>query len=127
MREREGFMILYSITSRSTFDEISTFRDQLLKVKDKDYFPMIIVGNHCDREAERQVSRQEGYALARSIGCPFIEASSRAEPRRINVENSFHELVREIRRYEKADYGVGATSPPRGSLREFLQRGRRFR
>lgn len=40
----------------------------------------------------------EGEALARDFGCKFIETSAKS---RINVENAFYDIVREIRRYNK--------------------------
>jgi len=52
MRTGEGFLCVYSIVSRNSFDEISTFYQQILRVKDKDYFPVIIIGNKCDLEHE---------------------------------------------------------------------------
>jgi len=52
MRTGEGFLCVYSIVSRNTFEEISTFYQQILRVKDKDYFPVIIIGNKCDLEHE---------------------------------------------------------------------------
>lgn len=58
MRTGEGFLLVYSITSRQSFEEIMTFQQQILRVKDKDYFPIIVVGNKCDLESERQVSKQ---------------------------------------------------------------------
>ena len=58
MRTGEGFLLVYSITSRQSFEEILTFQQQILRVKDRDYFPIIIVGNKCDLDMERQVSRQ---------------------------------------------------------------------
>lgn len=58
MRTGEGFLLVYSITSRQSFEEILTFQQQILRVKDRDYFPIIIVGNKCDLDAERQVSRK---------------------------------------------------------------------
>ena len=57
MRTGEGFLLVYSITSRQSFEEIMTFQQQILRVKDKDYFPIIVVGNKCDLEGERQVSK----------------------------------------------------------------------
>lgn len=63
-------MLVYSITSRSSFEEVSTFHQQILRVshrveydtaqahgqvKDKDYFPVVVVANKCDLEYERQV------------------------------------------------------------------------
>jgi len=56
MRTGEGFLLVYSITSRESFDEITTFQQQILRVKDKDYFPMVVVGNKCDLDHERKVT-----------------------------------------------------------------------
>lgn len=58
MRTGEGFLLVYSITSRQSFEEMLTFQQQILRVKDRDYFPIIIVGNKCDLNQERQVSTQ---------------------------------------------------------------------
>jgi len=104
MRTGEGFLCVYSITSRHSFDEISTFHQQILRVKDKDYFPIIIVANKCDLEGDRQVSTQEGKDLAKSFGCKFIETSAK---QKINVDEAFYELVREIRRFNKESLPKG--------------------
>jgi len=103
MRTGQGFIMVYAITSRSSFDEIASFREQILRVKDKDKVPMILVGNKCDLETERQVTTGEGQDLAKSFGCPFFESSAKT---RVNVEECFYELVREIRK-ELAGYGGG--------------------
>ncbi|GAA5914307.1 uncharacterized protein JCM6883_001809 [Sporobolomyces salmoneus] len=98
MRTGEGFLLVYSITSRNSFDEITTFHQQILRVKDKDYFPVIVVANKSDLDHERQVETHEGAQLAKQFGCQFIETSAKA---RRNVDEAFQELVREIRRYNK--------------------------
>lgn len=113
MRTGEGFLLVYSITSRQSFEEIMTFQQQILRVKDKDYFPIILVGNKCDLEGERQVSREEGAQLARQYGCKFIETSAKS---RINVDNAFYDLVREIRRYNREMSGQSGGAPALGSL-----------
>ncbi|CAK7568523.1 MAG: RAS1 protein [Sporothrix epigloea] len=107
MRTGEGFLLVYSITSRQSFEEITTFQQQILRVKDKDYFPMVVVGNKCDLESEREVTRQEGEALARSFGCKFIETSAKS---RINVDQAFYDIVREIRRYNREMQGYSTGS-----------------
>lgn len=112
MRTGEGFLLVYSITSRQSFEEIMTFQQQILRVKDKDYFPMILVGNKCDLEPERQVSKEEGAALARQFGCKFIETSAKS---RIHVDDAFYDLVREIRRYNREMAGYSAGAPQLGS------------
>ncbi|KAG5943955.1 hypothetical protein E4U53_006978 [Claviceps sorghi] len=107
MRTGEGFLLVYSITSRQSFDEITTFQQQILRVKDRDYFPMVVVGNKCDLEGEREVSKQEGEALARSFNCKFIETSAKS---RINVDKAFYDIVREIRRYNREMQGYSTVS-----------------
>ena len=116
MRTGEGFLLVYSITSRQSFEEITTFQQQILRVKDKDYFPMVVVGNKCDLESEREVPRSEGEALAKTFGCKFIETSAKS---RINVDKAFYDIVREIRRYNREMQGYspggganGGSAPP---------------
>jgi GTPase KRas protein len=68
MRTGEGFLLVYSITSRTSFIEIATFQQQILRVKDKDYFPVIVVGNKCDLDMERAVSQQGMRLASYSLG-----------------------------------------------------------
>lgn len=63
MRSGEGFLLVYSITSRNSFEEIATFYQQILRVKDKDYFPVVIVANKSDLDGERQVSQMGAHPL----------------------------------------------------------------
>jgi GTPase KRas len=98
----QGFICVYAITSRASFDEISSFREQILRVKDEDKVPMVVVGNKCDLESERQVTTSEGQDLAKSFGCPFFETSAKT---RKNVDDTFYQLVREVRKYNQAKNG----------------------
>lgn len=45
IRSGHGFAIVFSVTLRSSFETLTTFQDQILRVKDVDAFPMIILGN----------------------------------------------------------------------------------
>lgn len=95
MREGKGFLLVYSITSRGTFDEISVFKEKILRAKDMDSVPMVLVGNKCDLEGERQVSMDEGKQKAAEWGCPFMEVSAKEK---LKNEECFFEVVREIRK-----------------------------
>jgi len=55
MRPGEGFLLVYSITDHASFQELEVFYEQILRVKDKDYFPMVVVGTKCDLEYNREV------------------------------------------------------------------------
>ncbi|KAG8962358.1 Ras GTPase [Tulasnella sp. 425] len=125
MRTGEGFLLVYSITSRNSFEELSTFYQQILRVKDKDSFPVIVIGNKCDLEYERQVGMNEGRDFAKRFGCQFLETSAK---QRIRVDDAFIQLVREIRKYNKVRNRTPepspepspAPSPAPFSLRRFL-------
>lgn len=54
----------------------------------------MLVGNKCDKNMEREVSREEGYQMAKRIKADFVEASARTC---INVEKAFYQVVRMIR------------------------------
>jgi len=94
MRTGQGFLLVYAITSRGSFDEINAFREQILRVKDMDHVPMVLCGNKCDLASERQVQTQEGQDTAKNFSCPFLETSAKT---RTNVDEAFFSLVREIR------------------------------
>ncbi|KAG1444693.1 hypothetical protein G6F56_010190 [Rhizopus delemar] len=120
MRNGEGFILVYSITSCLSFEEVNTFYQQIRRVKDRDLFPMILVGNKCDLEGDRQVSSQEGRDLAKGFGCPFVETSAK---QRIRVDDVFHDVVREIRRINKEQEGKSKGEQEAFGLSESSQDG----
>jgi GTPase KRas len=118
IRDGEGFVLVYSISSRASFARIQKFHHQIQRVKESSHSgsptypgsplsassagsgfggpaPVMLVGNKCDRVTEREVSTQEGSALARELGCDFVEASAK---NCVNVEKAFYDVVRQLRR-----------------------------
>jgi GTPase KRas protein len=68
----------------------------------------------CYPPCANPIPPSEGQNLARQFGCKFIETSAKS---RINVDNAFYDIVREIRRYNKemSSYtGATAGGPPNG-------------
>jgi GTPase KRas len=124
IRDGEGFVLVYSISSRSSFTRIKRFHHQIQRVKEScqtspgfpgspvapvmpaSSVPIMLVGNKSDRVTEREVSTQEGHALARELGCEFVEASAK---NCINVEKAFYDVVRILRRQRE----VAARQPQR--------------
>lgn len=100
MRSGEGFLLVFSLTNRTSFDEIFKYHRQILRVKDRDEFPMILVGNKCDLEQQRQVTPDEGHHLAQTLKIEYVEASAKT---RTNVDQSFHKLVRLIRVFQEEE------------------------
>ena len=99
MRDGKGYVIVYSIADRASFQEVPVFKEKILRAKELDKVPMVLVGNKCDLESERQVTYEMGQQLADEMGCPFMEASAKAK---INNLELFSQVVREIIKLEKA-------------------------
>jgi len=104
MRDGKGFLLVYNITSRATFDEVSVLYEKILRTKDVSKVPLVLVGNKCDLKDERQVEYNEGAELAKQWSCGFFETSAKLK---LNNEACFFELVRAIRSDNKKKPGGG--------------------
>jgi len=93
MKNGQGFVLVYSITSQASFNDLADLREQILRVKDTEDVPMILVGNKCDLEDERKVTKEQGETLANQWRCIPMETSAKSK---INVETAFFELVKLI-------------------------------
>lgn len=122
IRDGEGFILVYSITSRNSYDRIRKFFNQVQRVKESSHpgsptnhsylhaqmsnapvytgpVPVMLVGNKSDKHTEREVSSQEGQALAKELGCEFVEASAK---NCVNVERAFFDVVRRLRKQRQS-------------------------
>ncbi|UJR20889.1 hypothetical protein I4U23_023998 [Adineta vaga] len=96
MKNGQGFVLVYSIISQATFNDLVDIKDQIMRVKDiGSDIPLVLVGNKCDLEDERAVGKHQGESLARSFGCTFLETSAKLE---VNVNEIFFDLIRQINR-----------------------------
>ncbi|KAM7211174.1 P-loop containing nucleoside triphosphate hydrolase protein, partial [Rhypophila decipiens] len=96
IREHEGFLLVYSVNSRSSLDLVRLFHKYIQREKAQTPVSICLVGNKCDLvNEERQVTPEEGAQLAAelNIRC-FYETSVKND---INIEEAFHALVRENR------------------------------
>lgn len=90
-RRGEGFIILYDITSQSSFNNVEHWREQIIEIKENVKTPIILVGNKSDLEDERMVTEEEGRNKAKNYECPFFEISAKS---RDNIEEILEELVK---------------------------------
>ncbi|CAF1161775.1 unnamed protein product [Rotaria sp. Silwood1] len=98
IKDSHGFLLVYSITSQATFNDIQGYYDRIINVKDIDTHgppAIVLVGNKIDLEKDRVISREAGQALARKWKCNFLETSAKD---RANVTEVFYDLVRQINR-----------------------------
>jgi GTPase KRas protein len=83
---------MYSIASRRSFDQLEIFHQLVRRIKRSS--PILLVGNKADKDSERQVSREDGSALAHQFGCDFYETSAKTVQ---NVERPFVQLIQSLR------------------------------
>ena len=79
MNRAHGFVLVFSVTDRKSFNEIDVFLQCVYK--NSDYIGVskcaILIGNKCDLEDERQVSFVEAKDFAIVKGMLYIEVSAK--------------------------------------------------
>jgi len=110
MRAGHGFLLVFAINDRQSFNEVGKLFTQILRVKDRDDFPIVLVGNKADLETQRQVPRSEASAFGASHHVAYFEASAKL---RLNVDEAFEQLVRAVRKYQEQELPPSAPSAPR--------------
>jgi len=94
MREAQGFLLVFSITSLNSLNELNELREQIVHVKNDPMVPIVLVGNKCDLEDDRMVSRSRAFQVSQQWGnVPYYETSAR---RRQNVSEVFVDVCRQI-------------------------------
>ncbi|TKS66665.1 Ras-related protein O-RAL [Collichthys lucidus] len=106
-RSGEGFLLVFSITEHESFTATSEFREQILRVKEEEAIPLLLVGNKSDLEERRQVSADEATAKAGEWGVQYVETSAKT---RANVDKVFFDLMREVRK-KKMSESKGQNGP----------------
>ena len=56
MRSGEGFLLVFSLSDRRSFEEAARFHKDILRTKDRDEFPVMLVGNKSDLQNQRMVN-----------------------------------------------------------------------
>ncbi|KAJ7635100.1 small GTPase superfamily [Roridomyces roridus] len=88
-----GYVLVYSIASRKSFEMIQIVYDKILNYTGLPSVPAIIVGSKSDLRTSRRVDAQEGQQLARENQAAWIEASALQNQ---NVARVFELCLEEI-------------------------------
>lgn len=127
MRKGDGFLIVYSVTDVASFESVANFVTQILRVKDRDTCPMLLVANKVDLVSLRKISEEVGRDMALAQRIPYIETSAFSA---FNVDNAFGEMVRIVRsqngeaaKIEKSKAGKGRLS----RLRKWFRKKRQMK
>ena len=99
-RDGDGFILVYSITSRNSFTRILELHSEVKRLKQLGHpnTPILLVGNKSDKDGQREISAEEGQALAKDLGCEFAEVSAKNFH---HTEKAFYDVVRQLRRWRQ--------------------------
>ncbi|XP_019771275.1 ras-related protein Rab-8A isoform X1 [Dendroctonus ponderosae] len=104
-----GIMLVYDITNEKSFENIKNWIRNIEENASADVEKMLL-GNKCELEEKRQVSKERGEQLAIEYGIKFIETSAKAS---IRVEDAFFTLARDIKAKMEKKLKE-ASNPPKG-------------
>lgn len=91
-----GYVLVYSITSRSSFDMVKIVYDKIADFCGKNDIPCVIVGTKTDLDSSsRQVPAAEGEELAKQSKAAWVETSAKNN---VNVAKVFELCLAEIER-----------------------------
>ncbi|RNA23262.1 ras-related Ral-a [Brachionus plicatilis] len=114
LKHGDGFLLVFDLTNRETFESIRNHRENVLRVKADDAnLPIILIGNKSDLRQNRLISFEEANSLATQWNIPYIETSAKT---RENVDRAFSEIflkikeIKQIRRQNPQQYQVPASS-----------------
>ncbi|XP_061520689.1 ras-related and estrogen-regulated growth inhibitor [Phycodurus eques] len=90
----DGFLLLYSITHRQSFLEVSRLKRLIDQSKQSLAIPTVLVANKADLEIGREVTTEEGQRLAHDLRCGFRELS--VADSALAVEAAVFQLIRRV-------------------------------
>ena len=91
-RGANGILLIYDITDRESFESLTHWLNEIENNANKN-IKILLIGNNCDLEEQRQVSYQEGKDFALKNNMNFLEVSVKDD---INIKEAFELLIEEI-------------------------------
>lgn len=103
-RGADGIIMVFDVTSTESFDHVNDWLKEVNRYAAEGTVKLL-VGNKCDRTADRVVSPEQAKEFADELGIPFIETSAKSAK---NVEESFLTMAGELIRQRAARGATGS-------------------
>lgn len=91
-RGAKGALIVYDITRKETFDSVDRWISELVNSGDKN-MTMLLIGNKCDLDNQRQVTKEQGEEKAKAFKVAFLETSASSGE---NLDVAFEMIMKEV-------------------------------
>ena len=85
-----GILLIYDITNRESFKELENWLGEVERNASNQVLK-ILLGNKCDLDDKREITKDEGEAFAMRNGMQFMETSAKVNT---NVNEAFEALAR---------------------------------
>ena len=88
----KGAFVVYDITRKGSFESVERWVNDLLSSGDKK-ITILLIGNKCDLEEQRQITKEQGEEKAAKLELAFLETSAFSGQ---NLDKAFEMMVNEI-------------------------------
>jgi Ras-related protein Rab-10 len=112
-----GILLVYDVTNYKSFDNIGKWLRNISEHANDDVEKMIL-GNKCDCDDRRIISREKGEAVAAEHNIRFLETSAKAN---VNIDRAFLDLAEAI--LNKQSAGRDQNDGAHAGDRVFVSRG----
>ena len=88
----KGAFVVYDITRKQSFDNVDRWINELKAAADKK-LSIIIIGNKCDLEDQRQVTKEQAEEKAKTNEVAFMETSALSGE---HLDKAFEKMMNEV-------------------------------
>ena len=88
----KGAFVVYDITRKGSFESIEKWVNDLTSTADKK-LTIVVIGNKCDLEDQRQITKEQGEEKANKLEVAFLETSAFSGE---NLDKAFEMMMNEI-------------------------------
>eukprot|EP00486_Rosalina_sp_Unknown_P013928 CAMPEP_0201579366 /NCGR_PEP_ID=MMETSP0190_2-20130828/26881_1 /ASSEMBLY_ACC=CAM_ASM_000263 /TAXON_ID=37353 /ORGANISM="Rosalina sp." /LENGTH=196 /DNA_ID=CAMNT_0048013711 /DNA_START=120 /DNA_END=710 /DNA_ORIENTATION=+ len=108
IREGDGFLLVYSLTDDNSFESMLALRAKVCRILDVEgnQVPIVVCGNKSDLVDDRHPKLTRDYIedSIKDWDCAEFETSAKEK---VNIDEAFFQVVREIRRKQDKDESGG--------------------
>jgi len=122
-KSANGFIFVYDIANRSTFDNLNQWFD-IVSLHNKNSICNFVVGNKCDLDNRRQISIEEGRDFAFSKKFNFMETSAKSAK---NVDMAFEIFTLKLMEFFNVDNGSESNIGDDDSSSYSIEDGKKFK